>query len=221
VDGILMNSVSALDRVQQEHLSSSGVPVVLLNRARSLSNFSTVTADNEEGGFLAGQYLRELGHRHLAHLTGARDHGNLRERARGFLRATSLPEAESPVVLNGEHTFKGGYELARAMLERNPETTAVFAANDIMAFGTVRAIMEAGLEIPRDLSIIGFDNVELASVIHPPLTTIHQPKYDIGRAAVEIVIAGAEHKERQLPEHRILGVKLIERQSCAPPRRAS
>lgn len=218
VEGILMNSIGVLDRPQQEQLAASGVPVVLLNRPRSISNFSTVTADNNEGGFLAGEHLLRLGHTQIAHLSGPRDHGNLRERARGFLRAVTAHPGASPVFLHGEHTFRGGYDLGRMLLAKHPNVTAVFAANDVVAFGAVRAFIEAGLELPRDMSIVGFDNLELSCITNPPLTTIHQPKSEIGRAAVEIIAAFSKTKDPHLPEHRMLGVKLIERQSCAAPR---
>lgn len=219
VDGILMNSVGGLDRSQQEQLAGAGLPVVLLNRPKSVSCFCTVSADNNEGGFLAGEYLIGLGHVEIAHITGPRDHGNLKERARGFLRAFSnAPALKPPLVLYGEHNFRGGFELARTVLTRHPDVTAIFAANDIMAFGAMRALIETGIEIPRQMSIIGFDNVEFDAVVHPPLTTIHQPKYEMGRAAVEMILTFADQPEPPLPEHRQFGVKLIERQSCAAPR---
>jgi len=218
VDGVLMNSVGALDRAQQEFLSSTGIPVVLLNKPRSISNFSTVTADNAEGGFLAGSYIADFGHKKIAHLTGPREDGNLRERGRGFLRAMAGRPDVAPMVIHGSHNFDGGYAMMRSALEREPGTTAIFAGNDVLAFGAVRAIIEAGLNVPSDISIVGFDNVEISAVIHPPLTTIHQPKYEMGRAAVEILLAAADQKKAVLPEHRILGVQLIERQSCAKPR---
>ena len=84
----------------------------------------------------------------------------------------------------------------------------------MMAFGVIRALMEAGRRIPEDVSVIGFDNVELAAIVNPPLTTIHQPKYEIGQAAVEILLRLAGRGEHQVPEHRLFGVHLVERQSC-------
>lgn len=218
VDGILMNSVGGLDRPQQEHLALSGIPVVLLNRPRSGSNFSTVTADNQEGGFLAGEYLVKLGHRRIAYLCGPRDHGNMRERARGVIRALSAaPGVPAPIVLRAPHNFRGGYDLACTILSKHPEVTAIFAANDTMAFGVIRALTEAGRVVPRDMSVMGFDNVEVSSVTGPPLTTIHQPKYEMGRAAMDMIIQCSSNGGPHLPEHRILGVKLVERESCARP----
>ncbi len=218
VDGILMNSVYSLSREQQGQLAASKVPIVLLNRSASNRTLSTVCADNESGGALAAQYLLDVGHRKIAHLTGPRQHGNLSDRARGFVRTLhSAADPVRPIVLHGKFNFVGGAELTRKLLDEHPEVTAIFAANDVMAFGAVRAIWERGLRIPEDLSLIGFDNLEFSSIIHPPLTTIHQPKYEMGHAAVEILLRLAANKDKQIPEHRLLGVELIERQSCREP----
>jgi LacI family transcriptional regulator len=215
VDGILMNSVAVLTREQQARLAACGVPIVLLNRSALNRAFSTVCADNETGGGLAAKYLLGLGHRKIAHLTGPREHGNLSDRTRGFMNGLqSAKNPIQPIVLRGKFDFMGGCELTKQLLEEHPDVTAIFAGNDVMAFGAVRAALDRGLHIPEDLSLIGFDNIEFASVIHPPLTTIHQPKYEMGHAAIEILLRLAHDKYKQVPEHRTLGVELIERQSC-------
>jgi LacI family transcriptional regulator len=213
VDGILMNSVSALSREQQAQLASCGVPIVLLNRSASSKGFSTVCADNEAGGALAARHLLELGHRNIGHITGPRQHGNLSDRTRGFTRTLEAAKHPvTPVVLYGNINFAGGQALTAKLLASHPELTAIFAGNDVMAFGAVRAILDRGLRIPDDISLVGFDNIEFASVMYPPLTTIHQPKYEMGQAAVEILLRLG--REKQMAEQRVLGVELIERQSC-------
>lgn len=212
VDGILMNSVAVLSQAQQQELARCPVPIVLLNRSASRKTFSTVCADNEAGGRMAACYLLKLGHQAVAHITGPRHHGNLTDRARGFLQACG-PQG-SPIVLHGENSFPGGYQLTLQLLHQHPQVTAIFAANDIMAFGAARAIHESGRRIPQDISLIGFDNLELASVISPPLTTIHQPKYELGKASVEILLRLADKDSKRAPEHIVLAVELIERQSC-------
>jgi DNA-binding LacI/PurR family transcriptional regulator len=215
VDGILMNSVAALNRKQVEQLSGIGVPIVLLNRAAPRNAFSTVSAENEAGGAMAGEYLWKLGHRKIAHLTGPRHHGNMTDRAQGFVR--SLAEARrpvKPVVLHGRNNFQGGAELAQKLIAQFPDVTAIFAASDVMAFGVIRALLEAGRRIPEDVSVIGFDDVELSTIVNPPLTTIHQPRYEIGQAAVEILLRLAGRGEHQAAEHRLFGVNLVERRSC-------
>jgi len=215
VDGILMNSVAALTPEDQKQLAGCGVPIVLLNRTVASRAFSTVSADNEAGGVLAAQHLLELGHRDIAHITGPRQHGNLSDRSRGFVETLlAAPNPVTPLVLHGAFNFEGGRELTSKMLDQHPEITAIFAANDVMAFGAVRTILDRGLRIPDDISLIGFDNIEFSSIIHPPLTTIHQPKYEMGHAAVEILLQLARDKTRRTPESRVLGVELVERQSC-------
>lgn len=213
VDGIIMNTILNLSVTQRGDLAAAGVPVVLLNRPPGPDPlFSTVMADNFQGGFLAGQYLIGLGHRTIGHISGPRDHGNLSQRAKGFLAACGAADAPvAPVILYGEHTFAGGHELTKKIMARHPAITALFAGNDIMAFGAIRALMDLGLSTPSDISVIGFDDIEMASVITPALTTIRQPTSEIGRAAVEILLRGSK-----VPEQRVFGVTLVERQSCRP-----
>jgi DNA-binding LacI/PurR family transcriptional regulator len=215
VDGILMNSVAALNRKQQQVPRECGVPIVLLNRSAAANTFSTVCGNDCEGGAIAAHYLTGLGHRAIAHITGPRRHGNMTERARGFLRVMkAAPQVDEPIVLHGENSFAGGYALTKTLLAKHRAVTAIFAANDLMAFGAVRAALENGRSIPHDLSLMGFDNVEFSSVIHPPLTTIHQPKHEIGHTAVELLLQMVGRTGKGAPEHRTLGVELIERESC-------
>jgi LacI family transcriptional regulator len=215
VDGILMNSVAVLSRKQQEQLAATGVAIVLLNRAAPRAAFSTIRSDNEGGGVLAAQYLFKLGHRRIAHLTGPRHHGNMTDRVKGFAHALgAASKPVEPIVLYGKNNLAGGYELARQLLKRHPDVTAIFASSDTMAFGAIRALLECGRQIPDDVSVIGFDDIELAGLVHPALTTIHQPKYELGVAAVDALLRQSANKQQPEPEHRVFEVKLIERQSC-------
>lgn len=216
VEGILMHSVQSLTKLEMKELIASGIPVVLLHQPPNTSVFSGVCVDNFLGGTLAGKHLVELGHRRLAYLNGPRGHGNFMERAKGFTKAGAKLNV-SPIIMHGPPNYEGGYQMAQKLLAQHPEVTAIFAANDVTAFGIARAIYEAGLSIPGDVSLIGFDNVELANVVRPPLTTIHQPKYELGEAAVEILLALAKKGSQGVPEHREFGVRLVTRQSTAPP----
>ena len=167
---------------------------------------------------MAARYLHGLGHRKIAHLTGPKQHGNLSDRTRGFMRALqAFKNPVHPIVRYGKFNFEGGAELTRKLLDAHPDVTAIFAANDVMAFGVVKAALERGLRIPEDLSLIGFDNIEFSGIVHPPLTTIHQPKYEMGQAAVEILLRMAKERGKRTAEHRLLGVEMIERSSCQAP----
>lgn len=216
VEGILMMSVAGLSQPEQAELTGSAVPVVLLNRQPAhVSSFSTVLADNYGGGLIAGEYLIGLGHRVIGQLTGSPQHGNFSERAKGFRKALEGVRGKiTSLIIRGHHNTAGGYRMMKKLLAQRHNLTAVFAGNDAIAFGAIRAIFEAGLRVPDDISVLGFDNVELASIIRPPLTTIHQPKYEMGRAAVEVLLRHAKQRGAWIPEHRVLGVKLVERESC-------
>jgi LacI family transcriptional regulator len=219
VEGIIMNSVSALTREEQAYLAESGVPVVLLNRHTRGAAFSTVCADNEVGGKLVAECFLRHGHTKLVHFTGPKRHANLAQRGHGFMRAIdrSADGAEASVV-HGVHTVTGGYEMASSLFADLGDITGIFAANDAVAFGVIRAAIEKKVRIPEDVSLIGFDDVELAALVHPPLTTLQQSKYEIGAAAVEILLRRSSGEQRA-PEHRVLPVELIERASVARPRK--
>jgi LacI family transcriptional regulator len=214
VDGIIMNSVSSLDPDVHARLAASRLPVVLLNPGAGANAFSTVSADNAGGGRLAAQYLTDRGHRSIGHLAGARGHTNLGQRTKGFLNALRDRGITDATVIHGEHSFAGGYEMARALLKTSPGVTAIFCANDVIAFGCLRAAIEGGVSVPQELSIIGFDDVQLAALTSPPLSTIHQPKYDLGQSAVNLLLGTIERGSLSTPEHRLLGVRLVERNSC-------
>ena len=221
VEGILMHSVQALSKLEVKELINSGIPVVLLHQPPTTSVFSGVCVDHFEGGMLAGKHLIELGHRKIAYLTGPRGHGNFTVRAKGFLKAIASGKQKiTPIVMHGPPSYEGGYQMAKKLLEQNSGVTGIFAANDVTAFGIARAVFEAGLSIPDDISLIGFDNVELANVVRPPLTTIHQPKYEMGQAAVEILLALARSDRLGVPQQREFGVRLVTRSSTsAPPKK--
>jgi LacI family transcriptional regulator len=137
------------------------------------------------------------------------------ERAKGFVSELgAAKEPVQPVVVYGKNDLTGGYEMGRELIAQHPEITAIFAANDIMAFGIIRALNEAGRRIPADVSVIGFDDLEFSGIVSPPLTSIHQPKYEVGEAAVQILLRHADRKKRHAPEHKVFEVRLMERESC-------
>jgi LacI family transcriptional regulator len=215
VEGIIMNSVASLTSKAQASIAESGVPVVLLYRPAGKTPFSTVSADSERGGELAAKCLMEHGHRHMAYLTGPKQHANLSKRVAGFLETVrKFGSGAEACVVHGTHTLAGGYEMGKTLLRKPGKITAIATANDAVAFGVMKAASEMGVRIPDDISLVGFDDVEVASIVGPPLTTIRQSKYEIGAAAVDILLRLAAGKDRS-PEHRVFGVELIERSSVS------
>lgn len=221
VGGIIANSVAPLSRADRKRIVSSNTPVVLLSHPPRERGFSSVRCDNERGGYLAGAYLTALGHTAMAHLTGAVRHPNLEERWRGFAKAVqrAVPGSK-PILLEGARSSRGGFEMAQRILSKHAAVTAIFAGNDAIAFGAARALHGAGIRIPDDISLVGFDDTEQASIMHPPLTTINQPIYEMGRAAAEILIRQIRRND-SVPEHRTFDVRLVERESCGAFRAGS
>jgi LacI family transcriptional regulator len=216
VDGIIINYVLAMTSEQEKLLASYGIPIVLLDRPKNVTRLSSVSIDNFQGGFLAGSFLLKLGHRSLALLGGPEDLSTHTDRGRGFLEAVKRASPRVAAnVFRGSQSFSAGYEMAWKMLTAHPETTAVFTSNDVMAFGALRALSEAGKKVPGDVSVIGFDNLDLCEMIQPPLTTIERPKYEMGKSAVELLLELIEAGRSHAPIHRVSGVRLVERQSTA------
>jgi LacI family transcriptional regulator len=198
-EAIIMNSVAALSREDRRQIAAAGIPIVLLNRA---------------GSDLAAECLLRNGHRNVINLTGPKSHANLARRSQSFIKTISAQRGTKVCTIHAIHTLQGGYGAAQEFLRSLNGATAIFTGNDVMAFGVMRAAIEARIRIPRDISLIGFDDVELAAMSFPPLTTIHQPKYSVGRAALEIVKELLESSENT-PRHRVLDVQLVERASVA------
>lgn len=220
VDGLIVNWAAKMDTAKEEELLSYGVPIVLLSSPAGIRKLPTVSIDNEQGGFLVGSYLLKLGHRRLALLTGPEDQSHIVERQRGFLKALDdSARRASAVVLHGDQTFLGGYRLAWRVISDHPEITAVFTHNDAMAFGALKAFAEVGRRVPEEISVVGFDNVDISQMVQPALTTIEQPKYEIGKAAVEVLLTSNGRSKLAKPINRIFGVNLIERQSACAPKR--
>jgi len=213
-EAIIMNSVATLSREDQQKIATAGVPIVLLNRPGRDTTFSTVNPDNEKGGRLAAECLLRNGHRKVINLTGPKRHANIARRSSAFVKTMEAQRGARVTTIHTINTMQGGYEAALELFRNLNGETAIFTGNDAMAFGVMRAAIEAGIRIPRVISLIGFDDVELAEMTFPPLTTIRQPKYAVGRAAFEIVeqlIASGS----ATPIHRVVDVELVERASVA------
>lgn len=212
VDAIIVTS-SRLGSLYLPHLRQVGVPVVLINNQGEGDYTHSVLIDDLAGGELAGSYLASLGHRRIAYIGGpiwARASGI---RLAGCRRALQKQGLDLPgdLVLVGNGRADGGQEAADELLHRGLPVTAVFCYNDMTALGVLSALHRAGLRVPDDLSVIGYDDVSIAAYLYPPLTTIAQPRYALGRRAMEMALAlirGEEVRDVILPP------ALVTRESC-------
>lgn len=186
VDGIVI-AASGLGAHHREWLADPPLPVVLVNCAASDVSLPAIASDNRGGGRLAVEHLLRLGHRRLGHLTAPPRNIDAPDRLAGALdalRAAGYPDDEL-VVTVGSPNVGGGQRALRELLEQAPDTTAVFAYNDLMAIGAMRAVRALGRSVPDDVSVVGFDDVTLAAYVDPPLTTIAQSTAEMGRWAFE------------------------------------
>jgi DNA-binding LacI/PurR family transcriptional regulator len=216
-DGLIL----AAPRVGDEFIERTcrAVPVVVLNRDTSATCSDSVTNDNIAGAGLAVEHCVTLGHTRIAHIDGGAGAG-AGVRREGYLQAMRRLGLERNILtVEGAFTENGGYVAARALLERSPVPTAIFAANDICAIGAMRALEEAGLRTPADVSVVGYDNTSLAALRQVSLTSVHQFGADIGRLGVECLFERMEGT-RSNPRHEVVAPTLVVRATTGPPPRA-
>jgi len=213
-DGLIL----AAPRVADEFIERTcrTVPVVVLNRDTSATCSDSVTNDNIAGAGLAVEHCAGLGHSRIAHIDGGSGAG-AGVRRDGYLLAMRRLGLEKHILtVEGAFTENGGYVAAHELLKRSPLPTAIFAANDICAVGAMRALEEAGLHVPADVSVVGYDNTSLAALLQVSLTSVHQFGADIGRLGVECLFERMEGT-RSEARHEVVAPTLVVRSTTGPP----
>lgn len=200
-----------------DHISPN-LPIVTIGYAANRKNTITIGVTNCAGAREATSYLLGLGHRRIAHITGPANMYECQERRRGYteaLQAAGIVPSEAWIAA-GDWSDASGYQAARSLLERQIDFTALFVQNDRMALGAMRALYEHGLHIPHDVAVIGFDDIPSASYFTPPLTTIYQPTYELGRIGIRLLIDRINGRPVPITSIR-LPTKLVMRSSCGAP----
>lgn len=216
VDGLLM-ATARRRGTAVEQLRSGPVPMVLVNRTIDRGGVSAVIPDDLGSIGLAVRHLHELGHRRIGHVGGPADTSTGSRRARGFteaMRDLDLPAGR--IVRAKLFNEEEGRRAAATLLEREPTITAIVAANDLLALGTLDAAAAAGLHCPEDLSIVGVNDMPMSDRVQPPLTTVRVGEYDLGRQAARLLLGHIEQPERQ-PETVLIAPELVVRESSAKP----
>ena len=198
----------------------AGVPIVLLNCYDAERRFASVVPGEAAGAYAATSHLLDRGHRRIGFINGEPWMDASADRLKGYRQA--LADAgiafDVSIVRDGDWLPAQGCRHARALIAAAPRPTAIFCANDLMAMGALEAAAQSGLRVPEDLSIMGYDDQELARYTNPPLSTLVLPNYEMGRRAVELLIEISTRGARApAPTIRIDG-PLVERASVAPPR---
>jgi LacI family transcriptional regulator len=198
-------------------LRDQKVPVVVVDRPTGDTSVDEVWTDNRQGGYLATRHLLDHGHEQIACITGPDNLINSRQRYQGYVDA--LQKAGQPIdnarIGAGLFDPVSGYEATRELLAARPDTTAIFACNDLMAIGAIRAIYEADGAVPDDVSVVGFDNISMSAYTTPQLSTVDQPIQDVGRIAVKRLLDRVENPDAPHTQD-VLPVQLIARWTSGP-----
>jgi len=190
VDGlVLVIPLGMLEYI--ERLAKGGLPIVVVDDRGHYPDLPTVATTNIEGGRSATLHLVERGRRRIAMLNGPRDFGCNRDRLEGYKSALQKAglQFDPKLVVDSDFKESGGASAMATLLAADPKLDAVFVANDVMAFGAMRALRNSGRRVPDDVAVVGFDDIPASAMTHPPLSTVRQPLYEMGRTAASMVMA--------------------------------
>jgi LacI family transcriptional regulator len=217
-DGLLLMIPSEYEDQPKSYLEALRLrqfPYVLIDQIDKSKKSISVDSNNYQGALEAMNYLIALGHRRIGFITGIMALNSARERLRGYkaaLKKAGIPLDET-LIMQGDFSSTSGYAATRKLLELSPRPTAIFASNDLSAFGAINAVRQAKLEIPKDVSIIGFDDIPQASNSYPKLTTVRQPLEEMGKLAVRLLLERIK-EPRTKAKQVTLETHLVIRNSC-------
>jgi LacI family transcriptional regulator len=213
--GVIM--VTALEtKALISKIKTLDCPVVLLNRYLPSVVTDVVSVDNFQGGYLATEHLIKLGHKNIAHLAGVKNSTVVMDRIKGYAEALKdygLEFNENNITY-GDLKKESGYQYTELLLNQKKEATAVFCSNDLMALGLIEAMLKKGVSIPNQLSVVGYDDIDMATMAKVELTTVRQPQYEMGQAAAEILLERIQGKSTS-NKRIIFTPELIVRESTA------
>lgn len=222
VKGVILSSIS-FNRKLMSRLIKLGLKVIAIDQPLDLPDILQIKFDYRKGGYMAAKYLADQGHRRIAYVTAPLDRPSRQSIYEGYLDA--LQEAgiavEEQLVKVSEPTggdetrgeFENGKLLTRQLLELSELPTAIFACNDMTAFGVISELSQHGVKIPEHISVVGFDNIDFSQMIAPPLTTINQPSYEMGKLAYNMLMELMNGGQAEMDI--VLQPKLVERSTVA------
>ena len=213
VDGLIVSLSLGNEKILKE-LKSKNYPVVQIDRSVLNNSYPLVSIDNEKSAYQMVKYILKKGNHKIAHITGDLNTTTARARMEGYKKALKDygVEINEDYIVEGDYSQNSGFEAMQKLLELEKRPTAVFAANDLSAAGVYKALFAADLKIPEDIAVAGHDDIDIASLLRPELTTMRQPKYSLGERAVTVLLRMINNQETEI-EDQILKTNLIIRES--------
>jgi len=216
VDGVIY--ASSYRSLEIAHIArDKGIPVVVLDREIQNDKITSVIVNNNYGAYIATEHLIKLGHKNIAYIGAAKNMEISTTRKSGYIRALeayNVPLVER-YICYGNYTLQSGFECAEMLLKDNQEITAVLAVNDLMAIGVINYLHKSGRRVPEDVSILGFDNIELAGSITPSLTTVEYPIVRMSEVVIDMLLRQINDNGNSV-EALTLFPKLVVRESTGP-----
>ena len=214
IDGLIVMAPD-VDASPAIRARAADLPLVLIDPGQGFEGCDTIGIANQAGASAVVTHLVGLGHRMVATITGPARNADARQRLEGCRGALRAVGAEPPpgYEIPGDFTEPSGYAAGARLLSLDPRPTAVFAANDYMAIGVMGALSDAGVAVPEDIAVVGFDDIAMARYLNPPLTTVHVDAYRLGERAVEMLLDPRARAGRR-PRHEVLPAPVVVRSSC-------
>ncbi|MFS0728019.1 LacI family DNA-binding transcriptional regulator [Paenibacillus sp. 1P07SE] len=226
VKGIILSSISR-DTTLLQGLLQNGMQAIAIDQRIEEENLSQIEFDYAKGGYIAASHLIEQGHTRIGYVTSELDRHSRTQVHEGYLKAMAEAGLQPIVEITGAGTvfstsyeFDCGKQLAARLMDKHHDLTAIFACNDVIAFGVIHELSARGIRVPEEMSVMGFDGIEFGQMIHPPLTTIKQPDYEMGVLACKLLLDKLQDKERSHLSMK-LQPRLVERASVTTPNAGS
>ena len=218
VDGLLIMSPDIDPGTLRDNFPPH-LPVVLLNARVEGAGYDSLNIDNFGGAVAMVRHLLQHGHRRIAMIRGIERNLDASERLRGYRHALAAGggETREEYELPGNFSEASGYDAVRGILALQPRPTAIFACNDTAAIGALSALREAGIQVPGEMALAGFDDIPVGTYLTPSLTTVHVGIHDVGILAVEMLLRSLQGREGDQREHRVISTTLAIRESCGCP----
>ncbi|WP_174734576.1 substrate-binding domain-containing protein [Mesobacillus harenae] len=211
IEGLILAESETSEEVTN-HLKGLDIPFVRIDRAVHLDESNSVSVNNFEGARLAVNHLIEVGCKKIVHISGPKSFFPAQGRIKGYLNVMEDKGWEE-IIYEGDFTLESGRKQTEKLLKEQPDVDGIFYANDLMAIGALKAFKNLGVNVPKDIAIIGFDGIQLTEIVSPEISTISQPINKIGEIATNSLIYKIENPNQSMNQNVLLDVKLIKRES--------
>lgn len=213
VDGIIFVEYS--HQAVSNVLKQSNKPHIFVHRLFGTPIKNSIVPDDFFGARLAVNHLISLGHSRIGYINGPENWHNARKRLAGYQAelAANQIEVDPAIIQPGDWEFEGGYQAARNILNMDQPPTAIFAANDLLALGAIYAVQDAGLNVPNDVAVVGYDNRDFTKIFRPKITTVSMPVYEMGYKAAELLLNQIKEGQQDFDEIKVKG-KIYIRETC-------